>query len=81
MLDFKNIVKMEQKILIKIIDDERYIKVQNVAYDQIIEQLADSLCDMLDGYVKPFPFRDGTILNSKIDKIIEKINEKRILAD
>lgn len=71
----------EQQILIKIIDEERYIEVHNVTYDQIIEQLVDFLCDMLDGYVKPLPFRDCTILNLKIDKIIEKINEKRILAD
>ncbi len=72
---------LEKKILIKLIDDERYVEVHNLMYDQIIEQLVGSLCDMLDGYVKPLPFRDCTILNSKIDKIIEKINDKRILAD
>ncbi len=69
---------LEQKILIKLVDDERYVEVHNLTYDQIIEHLVCFLCDMLDEYVKPFPFRDGTILNSKIDKIIEKINEKRI---
>lgn len=69
---------LEQKILIKLIDDERYVEVHNLTYDQITEQLVDFLCDMLDNYVNPLPFRDCTILNSKIDKIIEKINEKRI---
>jgi hypothetical protein len=69
---------LEQHILIKLINGKRYIKVENITYDQITEQLVDFLCDMLDGYVKPLPFRDCTILNSKIDKIIEKINEKRI---
>jgi hypothetical protein len=77
-LDFKNIVEMEQKILIKIIDNERYVEVHNLTYDKIIEHSLNFLCDMLDNYVNPLPFRDVMILNSKIDKIIEKINEKRI---
>ena len=68
----------EQQILIKIIDEERYVEVHNLTIDQITEQLLDFLCDMLDEYVKPLPFRDVTILNSKIDMIIEKINSKRI---
>lgn len=72
---------LEQKILIKIINDERYVEVHNLTYDQIIEHLVNSLCNILDDHIKPFPFRDGTIVNSKINKIIEKINEKRILAD
>lgn len=81
MLDFKNIVKLEQKILIRLIDNELYVDIHNLTYDQIIEVLVNSLCNILDDHIKPFPFRDGTIVNSKIDKIIEKINEKRILAD
>lgn len=68
----------EQQILIKIIDEERYVEVHNLTIDQITEQLVDFLCDMLDEYVKPLPFRDVTILNSKIDMIIEQINSKRI---
>jgi len=68
----------EQKILIKIINDERYVEVHNLTYDHIIEHLVGFLCDMLDNYVNPLPFRDCTILNSKIDRIIKKINEKRI---
>lgn len=69
---------LEQSILIRLIDDERNVKVHNFTYDQIIEQLVNLLCDMLDEYVKPLPFRDVTILNSKIDMIIEQINSKRI---
>lgn len=68
----------EQHILIKLINDERYVEVHNLTYDQIIEHSLNFLCDMLDNYVNPLPFRDCNILNSKIDRIIEKINEKRI---
>lgn len=78
MLDFENIVKMEQKILIRLIDNELYADIHNLTYDQIIEILVDSLCNILDDHIKPFPFRDGTNVNKIIDKIIEKINEKRI---
>lgn len=74
----KNKPMSEQYILIKLIDNERYVEVHNVTYDQIIEHSLNFLCDMLDNYVNPLPFRDCTILNSKIDKIIEKLNEKRI---
>lgn len=74
----------EQKILIRYIDNEVDTEIYNLTYDQIIEVLVKSLCNSLEvlgNHIKPFPFGDVTILNSKIDKIIEKINEKRILAD